>query len=465
MELGFDTVGNATIVCYDREPVLVTDPWIEGGAYFGSWTMAHVIPEQQMAALRACKYVWFSHGHPDHLNVESLPFFKDKKILLPDHVGKRVYNDLKREEYDVEIMEDRKWYQISERVRVLSIADYNQDAILLIDVGGRLVVNLNDASNFGWGWFVKKIIKEFKVSFLLALETFGDGDMINLWDEQGNQIVPDAALKKPVGRKMSIRMEQYGTSYAVPFSSLHRYQRSDSVWANEYITTLEDYKIGFDSKRGEQTAAYIRYDCLTDTISELNPAESESVVYSPEHFGDNWNDTLDAEESSRVREYFASVEHLQSYLDFLTVRVGGRDLIIDFKTRGFDRGLIFEVPRQSLMTAVDYKIFDDLLIGNFMKTTFVGKWSNYSLYPDFSPYVAKYSDNGQARTSAELKQYFKAYKERAPKDFLHQRVSTVLHKVFEENAINLFRSFAPVDSEVYQRAKQLYRSFKRPRLV
>lgn len=35
MDLGFDTIGNATLICYDRGPVLVTDPWVRGSAYFG----------------------------------------------------------------------------------------------------------------------------------------------------------------------------------------------------------------------------------------------------------------------------------------------------------------------------------------------------------------------------------------------------------------------------------------------
>jgi hypothetical protein len=32
------------------------------------------------------------------------------------------------------------------------------------------------------------------------------------------------------------------------------------------------------------------------------------------------------------------------------------------------RGITFEAPRHSLLTAVRYEIFDDLLIGNFVKT-------------------------------------------------------------------------------------------------
>ena len=33
-----------------------------------------------------------------------------------------------------------------------------------------------------------------------------------------------------------------------------------------------------------------------------------------------------------------------------------------------------------------------------------------SLYPDFTPYVTKYGDNGQARSEDEIKKYFDYYK-------------------------------------------------------
>ncbi len=64
------------------------------------------------------------------------------------------------------------------------------------------------------------------------------------------------------------------------------------------------------------------------------------------------------------------------------------------------------------MKAVRWRVFDDLLIGNFMKTTLHGIWEReapQALYPDFTPFVAKYADNGGARSSAELREYFEAY--------------------------------------------------------
>src|SRR6516165_8545907 len=87
MNIGFQTTGNAVLVLHDGKPVLVTDPWIFGSAYFDSWGFSHEIPEQVMSAILDCEYVWISHGHPDHLSSCSLDVLNGKKFLLPDHVG------------------------------------------------------------------------------------------------------------------------------------------------------------------------------------------------------------------------------------------------------------------------------------------------------------------------------------------------------------------------------------------
>ncbi|TMD62690.1 MAG: MBL fold metallo-hydrolase, partial [Chloroflexi bacterium] len=89
-EVGFETIGNATVILHDRRPLLATDPWIAGPAYFGSWGLSHQIPAEQMEAIQKCEYVWISHGHPDHLSGDSLKLLSNKKVLVPDHVGARV---------------------------------------------------------------------------------------------------------------------------------------------------------------------------------------------------------------------------------------------------------------------------------------------------------------------------------------------------------------------------------------
>jgi L-ascorbate metabolism protein UlaG (beta-lactamase superfamily) len=148
--IGFETIGNATLICHDEEPILATDPWLSESAYFGSWTLTHVVPAEQLANIFACQYIWLSHGHPDHLDAASLNRLRDKTILLPDHVGKRIYDGLLEGGYDVHIIKDADWLQLSNHIKVMCLFDYNQDATLLVDIHGRLIVNFNDATARGW---------------------------------------------------------------------------------------------------------------------------------------------------------------------------------------------------------------------------------------------------------------------------------------------------------------------------
>jgi hypothetical protein len=178
--IGFETIGNATLICHDEAPILATDPWLSGAAYFGSWTLAYAVPAEQMANVFACKYIWLSHGHPDHLDTASLHQLRDKTILLPDHVGQRIYDGLLASGYDVHIIKDGEWLELSKHIKVMCLADYNQDATLLVDINGRLIVNFNDAKARGWEKVVRNMIRQYNISFMLKLFGYGDADMINI---------------------------------------------------------------------------------------------------------------------------------------------------------------------------------------------------------------------------------------------------------------------------------------------
>ena len=88
--IGFETIGNATLTVFDDEPVLSTDPWIYGSPYFGSWGHKYLIPDEQINNIKNSKYIWLSHGHPDHIDYNSFKLFKNAIILVPDHYGDRI---------------------------------------------------------------------------------------------------------------------------------------------------------------------------------------------------------------------------------------------------------------------------------------------------------------------------------------------------------------------------------------
>jgi hypothetical protein len=243
--------------------------------------------------------------------------------------------------------------------------------------------------------------------------------------------------------------KRFGTTHFVPFSSMHKYQRTDSIWADAYTTNVADYAINFDPKIATLLPAFIRYDCLTDRYEEIRPPEKVIRARDPKEFGDDWDDELEPKDVAELSEYFRSIEHLGSHFDFITFRVGGKENAISLAKRKFETGIIFEVPRASLMTAVGIETFDDLLIGNFMKTTLHGL---RSLYPHFTPYVAKYADNGRAKTEADVKRYFREYLRRAPLEYLRDR--------FERRSRDVVRSVVSMDSGLYKIVKGGYHKLK-----
>jgi hypothetical protein len=453
-ETGFETVGNATLVLHDRRPLLATDPWLVGAAYFGSWGLAHEIPPEQLEAIRRAEYIWISHGHPDHLSGDSLQLLRDKKFLVPDHVGGRVHKDLVEQGFDVRVARDREWIELSPRVRVLSIADYNQDGVLICDVNGRLVLNLNDASDRGWGGFVRKLTRSYPRSFLLNLAGFGDADMLNYWSEDGRQLPLPA--RTPLGRTLSGRARYWGATCAIPFSAMHRYQRSDSIWAGRQSATLADYEEEFDHDKVTLLPAYLRYDCVHDEVTPLNPRRNEGPPVDPGQFGDDWSEPLTQEDKASLRRYFTAIEHLATNIDFLRFKVGGEETVIELRKGRFTRGLTFEVPRCSLATAVKYEIFDDLLIGNFMRVTLHGPWQPGRLYPDFTPYVSKFADNGRAKTLVELREYQMKYFRRDPAGYLHHRFEVAFLLPLQQATSSLLRSRLGANSSLFRAAKKAY---------
>lgn len=414
LQLGFETCGNATIIAYENDlPVLATDPWIEGQPYFGSWAMPYKFQDRQIEAIKNAKFIWLSHGHPDHINQDSLEALKNSTFLIPAHCNKRILRDLLQQGMKAIEVKTNEWMQVSDNIQVITFPDWNQDASCIIAIGSdTCVLNLNDASAYGCEWHIKKHLSRFHTRFCLGLLNYGDADMFNLYAEDGMQINPRLlGLMEPgstLGQAYANRLKKWNCTHAAPFSSNHFYSRTDSAWASVYEVPYEKHGAGFDESAGTFLSGYINYSANSGKINIIPPASRERVMHDPGVFGDDWSETLMQEEKVKATRYFQRLEALHRKFGFINLRVGKEDHCI--KLRGpKDRGITFEAPRGSLMTAIEYNIFDDLLIGNFVKTTLHGGVT--SLYPDFSPYVAKYGDNGLAYSESDLARYFRYYHE------------------------------------------------------
>jgi L-ascorbate metabolism protein UlaG (beta-lactamase superfamily) len=413
------TIGNATLIAYDNQvPILSTDPWFgdEDHAYFGSWTLSHEIPAKYKKDILDSKYVWFSHGHPDHLNPLSLKRLEGKNILLPDHVGSRIYRDLtNKNKFSIDILPDRSWVQLSKKIRVMCITTIIQDSILLLDIAGRLFINLNDAGTRGATSFIKQESKNFQDVYLLSLSGYGDADMINCYDKNGIFIIPPAKNNTRVGEQLSLVAKSINANHVIPFSSHHQYQRSDSIWAQEYVTPIHAYDVGLHQDINF-IPPFVDIDCNSGSYSEIQPSKIVPTIMRPEDFGDHWSDELEEEDRLAIKKYFSEKEIIHKRFGFIEFLVGGKNYVVNLNKGLTNRGIRFELPRASLMQAINYEIFDDLLIGNFMRTTFFGVNSLYD--HEFNFLVTKYADNGGAKTEQEVQIYLQEYKKRVGRQFI-----------------------------------------------
>jgi len=199
----------------------------------------------------------------------------------------------------------------------------------------------------------------------------------------------------------------------------------------------------------ELLPAFVRVNCENGAVTELTPPANVIAVQPAQAFGDNWSEPLERPDKLKLTSYFQAKQILCSHFGFLRFMVGGDETVIDLNPSLRHFGITFEVPRTSLMTAVEYRVFDDLLIGNFMRTTLHG---GRKLHPHFTPLTAKYSDNGGANTSVELRNYFFEYIRRNP-------VGIIRH-LLELKSEDVFRKLVPLNSGPYKKVQSLYWKYK-----
>ena len=429
----FETLGNAMIqVLHDGSPLLVTDPWLFGDAYFGSWDLERPLTEAQLDNARRSKYVWFSHGHPDHVHmpsIESLP--RDITVLVPDHYDDEMRRSLTELGFKALVLPQKAWVDLDDGLRVLCVANENMDAILAIDAGGTLLLNKNDSPFCGEDSFFRGLVAQFRKSYLLQLCAF-DADMIHTFDHAMKPLIDPPEARKPGTVWATAKVAEFlGVQNYCCSSSQHVYARPDSAWANEYRITWPDMRRLWTADSIRLVPPFTRVDLANDQILHTDCDDTrDSATRIVAERGEDWTQRLSAEEWRKVETFARQFETLRRWQDFIGFNVGGETKIFHLRPVGRKPirrqiGAIFHVPRGSLLDTVAYGYFDDLLIGNFMKTQLF----NMRLYPMFTPRVAKLGGNAKVYTARDLGRFRRHYFSKSPKAFLRYRTQLLTQYV------------------------------------
>jgi len=143
---------------------LVIDPWIKGPAYHNQWFLFPKPVDYSM--LRGVKNILYSHGHEDHLHLESMSELpKDARVYYPYQWRTGVKTFFESEGFTniIEAISFQK-YKLSPTTTITYVG-FALESVIVIECDGLVIVNINDALNSHHEMVVEMFLKEIKKRF------------------------------------------------------------------------------------------------------------------------------------------------------------------------------------------------------------------------------------------------------------------------------------------------------------
>lgn len=137
-------VGHATLLIETGGYKLVTDPWVKGSAYCKQWYQFPKCLSPEL--ITAADFVFYSHGHEDHLHPESLQIIQTTaQIFYPYswYGGTTEFFNELGFHHITEITNGRT-AEFAKNCRVTYLSN-NLDNVMVFEVEGKVIVNINDA--------------------------------------------------------------------------------------------------------------------------------------------------------------------------------------------------------------------------------------------------------------------------------------------------------------------------------
>jgi hypothetical protein len=193
------------------------------------------------------------------------------------------------------------------------------------------------------------------------------------------------------------------------------------VWANPYRVGWTDVCAHWNQPQIRLIEPFVVVDLADGGVRRKHPGqESDPTQIEYDYYGDDWDEPLPDGDWKQLCAFFDAIELLPRHIDYVDFTVGGETGRIWTNVAAVGRpseklrGIGFEAPRRSLMKAIQHGYFDDMLIGNFMRT----QLHNVGLYPHFTPIVAKLRGSAGVKTVAERRAFAWRYFKRNPLGYI-----------------------------------------------
>ncbi|MBI3791527.1 MAG: MBL fold metallo-hydrolase [Gemmatimonadetes bacterium] len=241
-------VNHASFVLTHGDVALLTDPWLFGRAFNDGWAL---IAETRfrVADFAGITHLWFSHEHPDHFAPRVLAQIPADvragiTVLFQETRDQKVVRHCRSLGFAVTELRDRAWHVLAPDVRVKCGKVPYIDSWLLVEAGGRRLLDANDCVVDGDG-IAREIARETgKVDVLLT--QFSYANWIGNPDERAARV---ASAREKLER-VRLQVAAFAPDHVIPCASMVCFCHEENHYLNDAMNTVRDAHAFIDRETG-----------------------------------------------------------------------------------------------------------------------------------------------------------------------------------------------------------------------
>ena len=394
MSFRLKTIGHATqLLLEDNVPLLTTDPWLIGSAYWRSWWLEKYPTPEEFDEVAKAKHVYITHSHPDHFHYPTLRRLGTRSTLNPRFPRYELTAFLESEGISAKVMEPWRWYKLSENARAASIPVPIDDSILLIDTPHAYVANLNDSvPRMSLLRFIRsEMITEEKP--VVMLKSYSPASIASAIYRDGQR---SQMKTKEDYTHTAIRLaEALGATHYVPFASQAFFSRRDSKWANDFKVTYEDLEKFWNGTETKLCQPFVDIDLESlevssdySNVDRRLSAEKQQKV--DERESEEGQFVLPDDFPEKLRKYMGEIYFLRLFFRRgigWKLTTSGKEFFYDTRLGALtekipeDHDVIISLPDKVLDESLTNNVLTDLGITMFIKVeTKVSNRFTYGLF-------------------------------------------------------------------------------------
>ncbi|MCA9246860.1 MAG: MBL fold metallo-hydrolase [Planctomycetales bacterium] len=230
-------VNHASVLIEAEGIRLITDPWLEGRVFHNGWDL---IAKSKFSFddFADITHIWFSHEHPDHFfppNVKRIPEAMREKIciLYQQTADQKVVDYCRNLGFRTQELPHHKWVELTPGFRVLCGPVPVYDSWLMLDAGGKCIVNLNDCE-LNQINDIEPLQQYLPRPVDLLLSQFGYASWKGNPEEKQAREDGAREILERLGAQASVLKPRY----LLPFASLIYFCHEENSYLNDSINTI-----------------------------------------------------------------------------------------------------------------------------------------------------------------------------------------------------------------------------------